>query len=480
MRKFSVKKGPFLKHKNTSKKMEINLFIALLPIILFGFYKNGIYPYTMGRATIYGMLFPLIFLSVSTFAGFLFEVLFTRFLLHKKGKELKEALRDSFSIYPGLFLGLILPINTPLSIVIFGSFMATIIGKMIYGGFGNNIFNPALIGRLFIISIYATTITQMGGCFNVYELDTISSATPLANASIVEGIGTYESLIAPYGSLSDFFFGFIPGTIGETSAFLCIIGFIYLVLTRVIKWKIPIFYIGTVFVMTFIIGRMNGLELWYPLFQIFSGGLMFGAVFMATDPVTSPTTSIGQIIYAFFLGILTVVFRYLTPFPEGVLTSILTMNLFVAILDRIGSSSKIAIKKIGIPFIIAMVAIIGISYYIGSSYQIDQTKGDPNYEVLETKTNGNQVQYTVTQKGNGGPIKAEITLINQKVVAINILEHKETASYYQLVEHADYINYLIKNQTQMKDLDTVSGATVSSSALKKMLINTINLEQGEK
>lgn len=476
MKRFHVKKGPFLNHWNTTSKMMFHLFIALLPIILFSFYKNGIYPYMQGRATFYGMIFPLLFLFVSSISSFIFELLFTRFLFHKKGKELKETLKGSYSFFPGLFLGLILPINTPFSILIFGSFMATVVGKMLYGGFGKNIFNPALIGRLFVITIYATTITELGGYYNVYEIDTISGATPLANMGVVEGIGSYETLVSPYGNLSDFFFGFIPGALGETSAFLCILAFFYLSLMRVIKWKIPLIYVGTVFVMTFIIGTYNGLEIWYPFFQIMSGGLLFGAVFMATDPVTSPTTSIGQIIYALFLGILTVVFRYLTPYPEGVLTSILTMNLFIPILDLIGSSSKMAIQKIFLPLFIAVITLVGVSYYIASSYQVKDTK-DLNYQVIDRKKEGNYQIFVVTQKGNGGPIKIEIEVLNHKITSLKVLDHKETESYYQLVEKSNYINYLIQNQNKKENLDTISGATISSSALKKAVINTLALEQ---
>lgn len=463
--------GPFLKDKNSTSKMMFHLFVALLPIILFSFYKNGYLPYQEGKATLIGLFYPLLFIFIPTMTSFLTELLWMRFFLHKKGKNLKISLIHSFSIFPGLFLGLILPINTPISILIFGAIFATIIGKMIYGGFGNNIFNPALIGRLFIISTYALTITNNGGYLNPSELDAITTATPLSNVSLQEGIGTYKTLVSPYGNLWNFFFGTIPGAVGETSALFCLLGFIYLVFKKVIKPMIPITYIGTVFFITFLIGSFNDLGIWYPLFQILSGGLFFGACFMATDPVTSPTTPIGQTLYGLFLGILTVIFRYLTPYPEGVLTSILTMNLFVYIIDRIGSKARFHKEKAILPFILAIFLIFYTGCSIGTSYQKETTTKDTNFEIVSKEGSGNTVTYVVTQKGYVGKIKAQIKIENGTVTSYEVLEQNE--SFFGKVEDANYINRLLQNQLALKDVDTVSGATITSTALKKLFINTL-------
>lgn len=465
--KFNILKGPFVKSKNSTHKIMRNLIIALIPIILFSFYKNGIVLYLNDKTDLYGMFYPLIFIFIGTFSTFIIETLYAFLFLKKRKNELTNYIKNSFSLIPGLFVSLVLPLNTPLEILVFGCLIATIIGKMIYGGFGKNIFNPALIGCLFVVSTYSSIITTNGGYINKYELDTVGSATPLTNVKLVDGIGSYETLVEPYGTLEDFFFGMIPGSVGETCSFLIILAFIYLVFKRVIKWKIPVIYVGTVFIMTYIIGSINGLGIWYPLFHILSGGLLFGAVFMATDPVTSPTTSIGQIIYAIFLGILTVVFRFNTSAPEGVLTSILTMNMFVMLLDRVGSSSKIAINKIIIPLIIGITLIIGISINIGNKYNKEQV--DTNFNVIE-KTD---TYYIASQKGNGGPIKAKLYINNNKITKIEILEQNETPSYYKAVEDSNYINKLINNQETIEEVDTVSGATISSSALKKLVINVL-------
>ena len=464
--KFNVFKGPFFKSKNSTHRIMLNLFIALLPIIIFSFYKNGVVLYQNNKTDLFGMFYPLLFILTGIFTSFLTELLYTFIFLKKRGKELKESMFNSFSIFPGLFVSLVLPLNTPIEILVFGCIVAIIIGKMLYGGFGHNIFNPALIGCLFVLSCYGSVITKNGGYINAYELDTIGSATPLTNYKVVGDIGTYEKLVKPFGTLKDFFIGNIPGTVGETCSFLILLAFIYLLFNKVIKWKIPVIYVSTVFVMTFIIGSINGLGIWYPLFHILSGGLLFGAVFMATDPVTSPTTSVGQIIYGIFLGILTVTFRFLTSAPEGVLTSILTMNMFVMLLDRLGSSSKVAIKKILLPLTISILVLIGMSIHIGNKFKSpDDT--DPNFKLIE-KTND---YYIVSQKGNGGPIKAKLYIKDNEITKIEILDSHETESYYKLVEEANYTDKLISNQNNLENIDTVSGATISSTALKKMFIH---------
>ena len=462
--------GPFIKSENNTTKIMQHLLITLTPIILFAFIKNGIIPYIKGYTNLIGLFYPLIFILISTSSTFIFETIYTYFF--KKEKNLKKIIKQGYSIFPGLFLGLILPINTPIILLIFASLVSSIIAKMLFGGFGNNIFNPALVGRLFIISAYAIVIGKNGGYLNSYELDTIVSATPLTNASTLTGLGTYETLVKPYGSLMNFFVGTIPGAVGETSALLCILGFIYLTYFKAIKWKIPVTYILTVFAITYVIGGMNNLGIWYPLFQIFSGGLMFGAVFMATDPVTSPVTPIGQILYGMFLGILTVTFRFLTPFPEGVLTSILTMNMFVMILDKIGALARFNFKITIIPFIIAWILILGLS--IGISINYNSEKKDENFNIISKEENGTTSTYVVTQKGYSSTIKAQIIINKGNVTEFEILEQND--SFYQKVKDENYIEKLKQNS----EIDTVSGATITSTALKTMLKNTLYDYNGKK
>lgn len=465
---FEVENGPFLKSKNKTSKMMLHLFIALLPIIIFSFYKNGIIPYQKGLTDIKGLLLPLMVIILPTLTSFLTEILYATIFLKKDGLDY---VKNSFSIFPGLFFGLIMPLNTPFSMLILGAFIATFIGKIIFGGFGNNVFNPALIGRLFIITAYSATL---GGYIyhNAYELDTIASSTPLSNAGVISGIGSYQTLVKPYGNLMNFFIGTIPGAVGETSALLCLVAFLYLTITKTIKWRIPVFYISTVFIMSFIIGAFNDLERTYSLFQILSGGLMFGAVFMATDPVTSPTTFIGQVLYGISLGILTVVFRNLTSYPEGVLTSILTMNMLVFIIDSIGVKSRFN-KKYAVPFFVILITLsLTLSCYIGLRYKNVSTDVDNDFQIYSKTIDGDTVTYMAGEKGYSSILKAKIIIKNNKVTDMVVLEQND--SYYSKVENENYINSLIKNQESLDNFDTIAGCTFTSNGLKKMLINTLN------
>ena len=459
--------GPFIKSENSTNKMMSRVIIALFPIILFSFYKNGVLCYD--GTNIYMLFKPLIIIGFSTLCTFLFE---TIYLYLTKDEKLIDIIRKNYSYMPGLFLGLILPINTPLTIILIGSFISVFIGKVLFGGFGQNIFNPALIGRLFIITMYALTISELGGYLNTSELDSIASATPLTNASLVNGIGTYKELVYPYASLKYFFLGFIPGCLGETNKLLIILAFIYLSVTKTIKWQIPVIYVSTVFISTLVIGLMNGVGLWYPLFQILSGGLLFGAVFMATDPVTSPVTKKGQILYGICLGLLTVTLRYLTSYPEAVLTSILTMNMLVFIIDDVAVSKK----NIVIPVIILLLVFGGITYHIGNKYT--KASVDTSFEILSKVTKNDITTYQVTQVGYSSKLKLEIKIQKDKVLSIEYIDTND--SFFNKVIESDYKDKLINNQKDLENCDTVSGATISSTAVKKALINTLKDYRGEK
>lgn len=456
----------FIKDKNNTNKIMKNLFIALLPIIIFSFYKNGISVYINGKTNIIGMFYPLIFLLIPALVTFLTETIYAKIVL--KVDNLSKYIESSYSIFPGLFLGLICPINLPISILIIGALCASIFGKLIYGGFGHNIFNPALIGYIFIVISYSVFFSS-NNYLNKMEVDTISSSTPLTNIKLLENIGSYEKIVTPFGNLSNFFIGFIPGSMGETSSLLCLVALLYLMITKTIKWKIPVIYIGTVFIMTSVIGLINNQGIYYPLVQIFSGGLMFGAIFMATDPVTSPTTNYGVLLSAIGLGILTVFLRYNSSYPEGVATSILIMNLFTFIFDKIGIKSKLNKNIFVFSLIILFIFSFAIIIRINDNYKVSDI--DKNFSIISKDINGTTITYVASQKGYSSDIKAELIFSDEKLISFKILEQNE--SFYSKVEAENYINKLINNSNDLDNLDTVSGATITSGALKRLAINVI-------
>lgn len=341
MARFAGGNAPYLriadqKGKNTNTIMR-DFIIALIPIILFAWYKNGILVFIDGNTDFLGMLYPLFYVFVGGISSILMEAIFYYITDSelRKIKPLFSKLSTSYSVIPGLLIALMSPMYTPIWVLMFGVFFGNIIAKMLFGGFGKNIFNPALLGYAVIKFGFMGAITAAGGYFNASEIlvDAYAGATPLVTLS---GSNlTYASVVAPYGNLWDFFVGMTPGGLGETSVLVMLFSYLWLSFRKVIKWSTPLIYVGAFFLLSWIVGALNGEPgIWFPLYAIFSGGLVYGAVFMATEPVTTPRNPIGKIYFALMLAVLTVLFRYVGNLPEGVATSILLMNIFTLPIDK--------------------------------------------------------------------------------------------------------------------------------------------------
>jgi electron transport complex protein RnfD len=472
--KFIEKEKPIYRDKKAkTHKIMKHLLIGLLPVIFFAYYKHGLSLYFRNQVTFIESLRPLIMMLVGALTSVISEFIFYRVTKPKESLKTDfKNVRDSFAIFPGLFLALILPINTPYHILILGAVFASIVGKMLFGGFGKNIFNPALVGGLFLSGAYPEIVGRVSNYFNLYEIDTIGGVTPLTHLSTNNYIAPYETIVEPFGNLLDFFFGSIPGAIGETSAYFILIGFLYLVLKKVINARIPVIYISTVFVMTYIIGSLFDFGIWYPIFHILSGGLFFGAVYMATDPVTSPTTPSGQVLYALGLGILTVTFRFLTNYPEGVLTSILVMNMLTPIIDKkMGEYRHKGFKSILISVMIAILIGVGVIYAIYNRINSLNVPEEPTVEgpveLVETKNIEDETIYLVIADAfKKESIEAEVYVKDKQITKIVIISHKETPAWGgEVIEDETFINNLIKHQDNLEKVDTVSGVTRTADGL---------------
>jgi electron transport complex protein RnfD len=229
--------------------------------------------------------------------------------------------QESSAIITGLLLAFCLPPTLPLWMAILGTLFAIVIAKHLFGGLGQNIFNPALIGRAFLLASFPVAMTGWTS-----PLDGMTTATPLGIMKEASGV-----VLPP---LRDLFFGSVSGSIGETSAFALLLGGAYLLYRKQIDWRIPGSFLGTVFLLTAIIGSIKGEGLWYPFYHLCAGGLLLGAFFMATDWVTSPITRLGRIIFGVGCGLLVVLIRLKGGYPEGVAYSILLMNVITPLLDR--------------------------------------------------------------------------------------------------------------------------------------------------
>jgi len=300
MANFVVSGTPHVRSKESIQSIMRDVIIALIPATAAGIYYFGV------RA--------LILIVASIVSAVFFEWLYEKLL--KK----PVTISDLSAVVTGLLLAMNLPAAAPIWVAIVGSAFAIIFAKQLFGGLGQNFINPALAGRAFLLASYPTEMTTWSVPTGL-GADAATYATPLAQLKA----GTLDASI---GQLA---MGQVGGTIGETCAIALIIGFIYLLYKHVISWKIPVIYVATVFVLFALIGR-HGVRM--PVHEIFAGGLMLGAIFMATDYASSPVTPKGQIIFALGCGLLTYLIRTFGGYPEGVSYSILIMNLCVPLIER--------------------------------------------------------------------------------------------------------------------------------------------------
>jgi len=294
---FVLSSSPHVREKYTINTIMRDVIIALIPATAAGIYFFGLQ----------ALMVTLTCVLSSVFAEYVWQ----------KATGRKVTINDYSAAITGLLLAFNVPPTLPLWMAFVGSVFTIIVVKQLFGGLGQNIVNPALAGRAFLLACWPVAMTT-------WTLNGVTGATPLA--ILKSGTGDLPSLF-------NVFIGNVGGCIGETSALALIIGGAYLLYRRVITWHIPASYIATVFVLTTVIGR-NGLMTGNGLYEIFAGGLMIGAFFMATDYTTSPITPKGQIIFGIGCGVIASVIRIFGGYPEGVSYSILLMNLCVPLIDR--------------------------------------------------------------------------------------------------------------------------------------------------
>ena len=296
----TVTSSPHIRGDFRTSRLMLDVVIALLPSLVIGAFVLGAQ--------------ALLVALVSVGAAVATEVLYSA-LLKKRNTAI-----DGSAIVTGLLFAMTLPVSVPLWIAATGSAFAILAAKLLWGGLGQNIFNPALLARALMMLLFPAALTR----YPALGVDTVSGATPLHHMVMPA---------LPEESLLDMFIGNCPGSIGELSALALLAGGAYLVVRKVISARIPVAYIGTVAIVTLVFHKTDDALSWM-LYQLLSGGLMLGAIFMATDYVTSPVTKTGQYIYGIGCGVLTVIFRYFGLFPEGVTYAILLMNLCVWVIDR--------------------------------------------------------------------------------------------------------------------------------------------------
>jgi len=311
--------APFLQHATTTPRVMLDVVYALVPVILASLWWFG--------------LSALLVLLASSAGAVLTEWLFSP--PHRRG----ASLRDGSAILTGLLVGLTLPPGMPLWMASVGGVASIGLGKLVWGGLGNNLFNPALVGRAFLQAAFPSAITTWTPCcgdffslppgtlafpFMHAGIDAVTSATPL-------GLMKFQQQATPY---SDLLIGNVAGSLGETSGMMILLGGVYLVLRRSIDWRIPAAIVLSAVLVSGVLFLLNATRFPDPAFMILSGSLLFGAIYMATDPVTSPLTPRGTWIFGVGIGVLVVLIRLFGGLPEGVMYAILLMNAATPLIAR--------------------------------------------------------------------------------------------------------------------------------------------------
>lgn len=318
MGKLIVSLSPHAHGTDSVEKNMYGVVIALVPALLVSFYFFG-----LGSAVV---------CATSVIACVVFEWAITKFILKRE----QNTVADGSAILTGLLLGFNLPSNLPVWIIVIGALVAIGIGKMTFGGLGCNLFNPALVGRCFLLVSFPAQMTSwpVAGQLGAYT-DATTGATPLSvmKTAIKNGDASVLSQLPDSVSL---FFGNAgtagAGCLGEVCAFALLLGLAWMLWRKIITWHIPVSIIATVFVVSALLHA--GSDVYAdPFTVIFSGGLMLGAIFMATDYVTSPMNSRGQLVYGVSIGLLTVVIRNWGAYPEGMSFAILIMNAFTPLIN---------------------------------------------------------------------------------------------------------------------------------------------------
>lgn len=339
---YAVSAAPHIKQRISVSSVMWQVVLALTPALLAGIFFFGIQSLLL---TLYAVV-----AAVCTEA------------IIQKLRKVPVTVSDGSAVVTGMLIAFNINSASPWWLPVVGAVFAIAIGKQIFGGLGFNIFNPALLGRAFMVASWPTLMTAgwtatkpMSKIFEssingLIDLPAnipvvITSATPLGVVKALRDTTqisrdmaeTVLNNLSSTDTIQNLFWGNVGGVIGEVSAAALLIGATYLACKHIIEWRIPMSYIGTVFVLTYIFGGINGLfsaSILLPFFHIFAGGLILGAFFMATDMVTSPVTKKGRIIFGIGCGILTVVIRLVGGYPEGVSYSILLMNIAVPLIDR--------------------------------------------------------------------------------------------------------------------------------------------------
>ncbi len=315
----TVSHSPHDYSSNTVKNIMYGVILAMIPALAVAIYYFG-----LGAIKV---------TLIAIISSLIVEWLIQKFLIKEE-----ITIFDGSAIITGMLLAFNVPSNLPWWIIVIGSIVAIGIGKMSFGGLGNNPFNPALVGRVFLLISFPVQMTSWpkAEVLNFAMVDAETGATPLAiiKEGLAKGDKFSELLANLPSSYTDMFYGHIGGSLGEVSAAALILGGLYMLFRKIITWHIPVSMIGTIVIFSGILHLISPEQYADPLFHLLTGGILLGAIFMATDMVTSPMTAKGMLIFGAGIGTITIIIRVFGAYPEGVSFAILIMNAFVPLINK--------------------------------------------------------------------------------------------------------------------------------------------------
>lgn len=494
--KFTFNASPNLRQKRTTKHIMFELTAALLVVYAFSLY----FYYT--RYNMDKMVQCLILMATSLVTALVTDTLWALFTKQK----VVHFVVNSFSYVTAIILTLMCTVNvTPYALGI-ATFFAIFFGKLLFGGFGQNIFNPAAFGRGIIFLAFANATT-----------DTLTAAT--ATTQIADKYNwlpvdpaMFDKMMDGLGGLGRMFTGWYAGALGETSAALLLVLGVILAIRKVIDWRIPVIYLTSIFVFGALIGLVSGMSNWLPyaLLHVLSGGVVFGAVFMLTDPVTSPTSMQGRCIFALGAAFLTMLIRVKSNYPEGVLFSILIMNMLTPMIEKAMDGNQLRVRKKayaifgGIAvFSIALMALVAnvmepakeeepvvkkepIKVTLSDEYTntltasvattTDNGDGTTTYHVIAQGYASVEGPKDPTYSHPAEPNEFDIVVKNddQSIVSITPVVIKDTEYIGDKIKAESFLKQFegvkLSEEFEMEVNDAVSGATFSSKSTLRAVI----------
>ena len=487
--KFTFNASPNLRQSQSTKQIMLELMLGLL--VVFGFslvYYNSVYGMEYALQAVKLMVVSLVVALVT-------EIAFA-FFTKKDAKfdfaYIKQFLGSSFGWITAIILTLMCPISIRPYALGVSTFIAIFFGKLLFGGFGNNIFNPAAFGRAIVFATFMGATT-----------DVVTGATPTTLIAtnynwLVVNPEMIQEMMSEVGGLGKLFTGWYPGAIGETSALVILLVGVILAIRKVIDWRVPVVYLGSIFLLTACVALLRGVGsyeglpgfIWYPLVHVLTGGVVFGAIFMLTDPVTSPTSAQGRCIFALGAAIFTVLIRIKANLPEGCLYSILLMNMLTPMIEKSLEGKQLALRKKAW-IISGVVGVVGLGSVLLAGNVIEAKEPAPKVflktedkdvnkfeaKITATKDNGDGTA-TYKVEAPGYASTEDASKFNKFDIVVNTKDHTIVSVTPTEVVDTEYVGDKILNEaflSQFKEQklsdnievevnDAVTGATFSSKS----------------